>query len=137
MSSELVDSKAQPDSTWPTTGQRPPQLVLQKLRETIPWTRILSTAALTWCGVIALAAMVVLIVGLSGAGRVSAVFLGFFYALIALIYAIPAIALFRYSRGIEEAVAHQSASATQRAFRQHRTFWFSSGIVITDRKSVV
>jgi hypothetical protein len=131
MSSGLVDSAAQPDSTRPMTGQRAPQLVLQKLRETIPWTRILSIAALSWSAIIGLGAMALLVMGLSGTGRITVVLLGFFYALIALIYAIPAIALFRYSRGIEAAVAQQSATAVQRAFRQHRTFWFSSGIVIT------
>lgn len=108
--------------------------MLDALRKTKPWVRLLSILGFLFVVLMALLGIVIAIIGFaqeSGplAGEISIV-LGLFYVVLGVVYFVPALYLFRYASAIGEALqAPVKAAPVENALRQQKSFWKFAGIL--------
>jgi hypothetical protein len=118
-----------PPSSSPDPDPQPPRVVIERFRETRPWTRIVSVVSLTWCSLAAVALLLLILAALTRRAPPAVAIVAAGGEIAVILRALPAIALYRYSRGMQEAIEWPSLAAVEAALRQHRTFWKLSAVL--------
>jgi len=118
----------------PPAAEGPPRLtvqMLQHLRATKPWVRLMSvvcfaTAAL--CAIMGLGVMALGVLGLGPWGRLGAL-AGVAYVAFGVVYIFPAVYLSRYAGAIRGLLISGQASAMEAALGHQKSFWRFIGIM--------
>jgi hypothetical protein len=111
--------------------------VQQYLRETKPWVTLMSVLVFIVAGMMVLGALAVLAMSvIGGAASESAIggalvggILAIAYGVLALLYIMPGVYLWRYQSAIGQLVADRSTGALERALEHQRSFWRFVGIL--------
>jgi hypothetical protein len=112
--------------------------MVQSLRQTKPWVRLLSIVGFLATGFMLLAGLFMLVAGAmsqslvgraSPFGAVGGVLLGVLYALLALLYLFPSLFLFRYASAIARMLNGETVGGMEAALEQQKSFWRFMGIM--------
>ena len=109
-------------------GDRYTPLMIQYLRETKPWVRLLSVLGFIFSGLMVLGGLVVMVAG-AAAGEAIGAGIGVVYLVLAGLYLLPLIHLHRYANAIGQAVLGGGATAVEDALLRQRSFWRTVGIM--------
>ena len=123
-----------PPTPLPVRPASPPPpaispLMLQHLRATKPWVRLMSILGFIYSGLMVLLAFVSLIAGILG-GRegILLALVGFLYFAVAMLYIYPSICLFRYADSIARVLQGGGPGALESALGHQKSFWKFVGI---------
>lgn len=114
-----------PAPAGPGDGYTP--LMLQHLRETKPWVRLLSILGFIFTGLMVIGGLLIAIGG-AAAGEAFGAF-GLIYLVIAGLFLLPQIQLHQYANAIGQAVRGGGVPAVETALLRQRTFWRTAGIM--------
>jgi magnesium-transporting ATPase (P-type) len=107
------------------------EYMLQKMRETGPWTRLISVMGFIGMGFMVLMGLMVML-GSSfipqGEGAPPIALMGIFYILLSLVYLFPLLYLFRYSSAVKR-LRENSQQAMEDALSYQKSFWKFVGIL--------
>jgi|WetSurMetagenome_2_1015567.scaffolds.fasta_scaffold155348_2 hypothetical protein len=131
------------------TNTAPPSIDLTStaqayLNQTRPWTRFVSVIMFIFCGLLIVASLAAIVVGVIGGfassgsmgpgmpfAAMGMIPLGLFYMVLAIIsYLIPGIFLTRYASAIRFLEGNPSAEALEDALKHQKSFWRYVGILL-------
>ncbi len=107
----------------------------QFLRETRPWVALMSILTFVVAGLMVLAALAMLALGAAvrsaagGGGAFAGGLVGVVYLVMAVVYIMPALYLWRYRTAIDRVVAGGSTGALEDALMHQRSVWRVVGIL--------
>lgn len=104
------------------------QQAIDNLKKTIPWMKYFSILGFVLCGLMVLAALVMLI-GISSVMGALTAFAGVFYLLIALLMFFVNKYLFDYANGLKTYLHSKNVVDLDVAFDMQRKFWKLIGII--------
>lgn len=99
------------------------------LRQTKPWVRFMSVIMFIGSGFMALGGAIMMAAGAAGAPGVPGAFLGILYILMAILYVIPAVFLWRYADRIGSFLLQRTPGALAHALEAQKSFWKFVGIL--------
>ena len=120
----------------PTVDGAPSARAIDALRRTRPWTMFISILGFIGAGIMGLGAIAMAVGGVVGAGfggaEGAAMVLGMsaLYAVLAVVYVVISVSLFKYARAIGALVQTGRGPELEDALEAQRGFWKLMGIVI-------
>ncbi len=104
--------------------------ILEELRMTRPWVRLVGILGLILCGLMLLSSVGVLFFSLFGGGRGFGALagMGVGYLIFALIYGYPCVRLLKYGSAITRYEEGQTIAELETALMEQRRFWRFIGI---------
>ena len=104
--------------------------VLEELRMTRPWVRLMGVLGLLGATLMFLGSIVTIVGGLAGGGQgVALLGVGFAYLLVGCLYAYPFWKLVKYGSAISQAEQTASVADIEVALSHQRSFWRFVGIL--------
>lgn len=115
------------------------QLTHQYLDQTRPWVRFMSILTFVAAGLMAVAGLGIIAIGMVGGlaakeygaefGAIGAAVVGLFYLLMAFLYTVPGVFLHRYAVAIRQLRATPTVGALEDALKHQKSFWRYVGIL--------
>ncbi len=106
-------------------------LMVEHLRATKPWVRLISVVMFIFSGLMFLGALAIFLIPSSGMGSAGffGPLVGIFYLFFGALYLIPAFFLHQYASSIQDFLQNGSDSAMETALGSQKSFWRFSGIL--------
>ena len=110
--------------------------VIETLRRTKGWVRLLAVLGFVFSGLMLLCALVIGLAGGAGGGIFAqtpapvafSIGYAFFLGLMSLLYIVPCLHLLRYAAGIQRLEAAREAARLEQALEHQRAFWKFLGV---------
>jgi Family of unknown function (DUF5362) len=112
--------------------------MIESLRQTKPWVRLMSILGFVGAGFMVLLGLFMILAGVVGGtmsrsmggalGGAPMLFMGVLYLLLAALYVYPSLLLFRYASAIGRALGGETVSGVEDALEAQKSFWKFLGI---------
>jgi uncharacterized membrane protein len=110
-------------------GPKVTDQMINSMRSTKTWTRIMSIMGFIGTGFMVLAGICVSIAGsLSSQAKFSPI-VGLFYIILSILYIVPSVYLFKYSSALGRFLSNKMASELETALSYQKSFWKFVGIM--------
>jgi len=107
------------------------EMAVEMMRQTKPWVLFLGVFAFIMAGFMALAGLLMFVVGaLAPSGGPPAALIGLIYLPMAFFYIYPGIKLWKYGSAIGRLVASRDTSDLEAALSEQKSFWKYTGLLI-------
>jgi amino acid transporter len=103
--------------------------MIDSLRSTKPWTKLLAILGFVGVGIMILCAALMFFSNMLPSQKGAAPFVGFVYILFAALYFMPAFYLFKYSSSIGNFLESNGQTDLESALSNQKSFWKFAGIL--------